>query len=135
MNHKPLSLFEKSQRRSGADTEARCAVDRKNVLYDGHGNPVLDKDGHPVYVDRELGRRPLLNGGETASLGSIPPAEERERTDSLGPIPPMDGKDREDDRAVILPAEPSVQEGDDPAGETDPLRLLLEEAVRPSDPD
>ena len=120
MNHNPLSLFEKSRRRSGTDTEARCAMDRKNVLYDGHGNPVLDKDGHPVYVDRELGRRPLLNGGETASLG---------------PIPPMEEKDGEEDRAVILPAEPSVPEGDDPAEEADPLRLLLEEAVRPSDPD
>lgn len=110
MNHNPLSLFEKRQRHSGADNEARCAMDKENVLYDSHGKPVLDKDGHPVYVDRQLGQRPLLNEGEADMLGEIPPEEKREDEDRGPDSLPPEEKERVD------------------APDPDPLRQLLEEA-------
>ena len=103
-----------------------------------------------MYVERELGRRPLLNDGETATLGSIPPAEERAGEDEPGFVLPAEKKAEEDepaavlpaeeraeedDPAAVLPAEPSMPEGDDAAEKADPLRLLLGEAVRPSDPE
>ena len=112
MNHNPLSLFEKRQRHSGEDNDARCAMDKENVLYHRNGKPVLDKDGHPVYVDRQLGERPLLNDGEEDGLGDIPPEEKQEDADF----------------AVVVPPEEEKHEGapDDP----DPLRVLLEEAGR-----
>lgn len=86
----PISfpLFEKKQRRSGADNDARLAIDRENVLYDGHGRPVLDKDGHPVYVDRELGQRPLLNTGDGDVLDLAAPSADDGDGDSLGALPP-----------------------------------------------
>ena len=127
MNHNPLSLFDKKQRHPGEDNDARCAMDKENVLYHRNGKPVLDKDGHPVYVDRQLGERPLLNDGEEDGLGDIPPEEKREDADFAVVVPPEE-KREDADFAVIVPPEEEKHEGapDDP----DPLRVLLEEAGR-----
>ena len=112
----PISfpLFEKKQRRSGADNDARCAIDKENVLYDGHGKPVLDKDGHPVYVDRELGQRPLLNTGDEDVLDfAAPPPDDAER-DSLGTLPPEEKTaDMKEDFGTLPPEDktPDAEEG------------------------
>ena len=126
----PISfpLFEKKQRRSGADNDARLAVDRENVLYDGHGRPVLDKDGHPVYVDRELGQRPLLNTGDGDSLGALPPEEKTaEAEEGFGTLPSEEKTADAEEGFGTLPPEKSSSD----ETRTDPLSRLLETA----DPD
>ena len=125
----PISfpLFEKKQRRSGADNDARLAVDRENVLYDGHGRPVLDKDGHPVYVDRELGQRPLLNTGDGDVLDLAAPSADDGDGDSLGVLPPEEKTAEAEEGFGALPPEKSSSD----ETRMDPLSRLLETA----DPD
>ena len=155
----PISfpLFEKKQRRSGADNEARCALDKENVLYDGHGKPVLDKDGHPVYVDRELGQRPLLNTGDGDeldfagpsaddgdSLGALPPEEKQaDAEEGFGTLPPEEKSADVEEGFGALPPEEKTEDAEEGFGalppeeasheetHTDPLSRLLETA----DPD
>ncbi len=125
----PISfpLFERKQRRSGADNEARCSIDKENVLYDGHGRPVLDKDGHPVYVDRELGQRPLLNTGDGDVLDLAAPSADDGDGDSLGALPPEEKTAEAEEGFGTLPSEKSSSD----ETRTDPLSRLLETA----DPD
>lgn len=126
MSHISFPLFEKKQRRSGGDNDARLAVDRENVLYDGHGKPVLDKDGHPVYVDRELGQRPLLNTGDEDVLDLAAPLPDDAERDSLGTLPPEEKTADAEEGFGTLPPEEKTAEAEEDFGTLPPEEKTAE---------
>ncbi len=117
MKLKSVLQFEKRHRQPDGDANAKWAseTDGDNILLDRHGKPVLDKDGNPVFVDRQLGRRPLLNndsakdGGEDGGLrlppeGTVPGSDNPDAglPDVPGDEAPEDGLGRLPDEAVFL---------------------------------
>ncbi len=147
MKLKSVLQFEKRHRQPDGDANTKWAseTDGDNVLLDRHGKPVLDKDGNPVFVDRQLGRRPLLNndsakdGGEDGGL-RLPPEENVPLSDDedagLPDAPdaaePEDGLGRLPDEADFFREDPELGElppEEDPAPHPrDRLALLLETA-------
>ena len=121
MKLKSVLQFEKRRRQPDGDTPKwDPETDRNNVLLDRHGKPVLDKDGHPVYVERGLGRRPLLNNESAADDGE----------DGSLRIPPEETVPLPDDEDAGLPDAPAVPvpEEEPAPHSTDRLALLLETA-------
>ncbi len=113
MKLKSVLQFEKRHRQPDGDANAKWAseTDGDNVLLDRHGKPVLDKDGNPVFVDRQLGRRPLLNndsakdGGEDGGL-RLPPEETAPVSDDPDAgLPDVPGLEEPEDGLGRLPDE------------------------------
>ena len=110
----------------------------EHVLLDRHGKPVLDKDGHLVYVEKDLGSRPMGAAEREEEFGELPPeSDPRTRNGSepdelLPPSDPPAAQRRGERDAIHLP------DGDDgpdrPAAPTrekaaDPLISLLDEEM------
>lgn len=143
MKLKSVLQFEKRHRQPDGDANAKWAseTDGDNVLLDRHGKPVLDKDGNPVFVDRQLGRRPLLNNDSAEEGGlRLPPEETAPVSDDpdagLPDVPgleePEDGLGRLPDEADFLNETAGLGElppEEEPAPHPmDRLALLLETA-------
>lgn len=143
MKLKSVLQFEKRHRQPDGDANTKWAseTDGDNVLLDRHGKPVLDKDGNPVFVDRQLGRRPLLNNDSAKDGGLRLPTEETAPVsdDPDAGLPDVTGYEEPEDGLGRLPDEADFFRGDSELGELPPeedpaphpmdrLALLLETA-------
>ncbi|MBQ3955817.1 MAG: hypothetical protein II680_07995 [Clostridia bacterium] len=100
----------------------------ETILLDKHGKPVLDKDGHPVFIEKSLGSRPIGATDREDDFGELPPDprnRDNSRLDDLPPSPDLPEKEESgEDAAIVLP---DPDDGDKKERGSDPLISLLDE--------
>ena len=99
------------------------------ILLDKHGKPVLDKDGHPVFIEKDLGDRPISADLQEEEFGELPPDPRNRDNSVLDELPPSPDSpsDPEKQDTISLPdrKERTVDEK-----EADPLVFLLDNEVK-----
>ncbi|MBQ4291102.1 MAG: hypothetical protein II719_07875 [Clostridia bacterium] len=99
------------------------------ILLDKHGKPVLDKDGHPVFIEKELGDRPIAADLQAEELGALPPDSHNRDNGTLDKLPPSADSPSDPQRQDTL----SLPDRKDRTGEgkeADPLASLLNDEVK-----